>query len=180
MLCLIRRLFKVIREFLEPEKFFKVLIFFLLVLIFVICPISTEAMLEVYEVSDGHKAERSLESLRDLDYQTWQLVAYPKFDKSNQMILRIVGFQGSLRIDHPTKLEIHSGIKSWELEDVTFSNPQLADDNRDAVAEFCLDDLLKDLKNNRPLRLYLDGGFTELPVPPYVVNEWRSINSTLS
>ena len=40
-----------------------------------------------------------------------------------------------------------------------------------------LKELLKDLNNNRPLRLALNGGFTELPVPPYVVNEWRSIDS---
>ena len=45
-----------------------------------------------------------------------------------------------------------------------------------AAAEFDLDPLLKDLKNNRPLRLALRGGFSELPIPPYVVKEWRSIH----
>ena len=92
------------------------------------------------------------------------------------MVIRIVGFTGSLRIDHPTELEIQSGIKSWNLEDITLNNSLLENDNRDAVVEFSLGNLLKDLKSNRPLRLSLRGGFTELPVPPYVVNEWRSIN----
>ena len=32
------------------------------------------------------------------------------------------------------------------------------------------------LDKNRPLRLSLSGVFSELPVPPFVVKEWRSIN----
>ena len=35
--------------------------------------------------------------------------------------------------------------------------------------------LLADLQQNRPLRLRLPGVFVELPVPPYVVAEWRSL-----
>ena len=93
-----------------------------------------------------------------------------------KVVLRIVGFTGSLRLDHPTKLIVESGLKIWKLEDITLENPELADDNRDAAAEFDLKPLLKDLQNNRPLRLSLKGGFSELPVPPYVVKEWRSIN----
>ena len=43
-------------------------------------------------------------------------------------------------------------------------------------AEFDLDELIKNLDKNRPLRLSLSGVFSELPVPPFVVKEWRSIN----
>jgi hypothetical protein len=63
----------------------------------------------------------------------------------------------------------------WELEDVTLANPKLVDDGRDAAAEFDLAPLLADLQANRPLRLELPGVFTELPVPPYVVGEWRQL-----
>ncbi len=159
------------------ESLHKELIVFFLIFVFLIFPISTEAMLESYKNSDGIQVQRSLESLRDLDYQTWQLVAYSELANNREITLRIVGFNGSLRINHPTDLEIISGIKTWKLKDITLSNPQLAKDNRDAVAEFSLDNLLNDLTNNRPLRLSLNGAFTELPVPPYVVNEWRSIYS---
>jgi len=38
------------------------------------------------------------------------------------------------------------------------------------------DGLIKNLDKNRPLRLSLSGVFSELPVPPFVVKEWRSIN----
>ncbi len=39
-----------------------------------------------------------------------------------------------------------------------------------------MEDKLKNLDKNRPLRLSLSGVFSELPVPPFVVKEWRSIN----
>ena len=53
---------------------------------------------------------------------------------------------------------------------------ELANDGRQAAAEFDLDVLIKNLDKNRPLRLSLSGVFSELPVPPFVVREWRSIN----
>ena len=120
---------------------------------------------------------RSLESLRDLDYQSWQVVAYregpPQPDAP--ITLRIVGFPGRVRLDHPTPLLVTSGRRLWELADTTLSSPKLAGDGRAAAAEFNLTPLLADLENNRPLRLELPGVFTELPVPPYVVKEWRSL-----
>ena len=57
----------------------------------------------------------------------------------------------------------------------TLKSPKLAGDGRAAAAEFNLSPLLQELGNNRPLRLELPGVFTELPVPPYVVAEWRSL-----
>ncbi len=139
-------------------------------------PSSVNAKLDFFESIEEVQVQRSLESLRDLDDQTWQMVVYPKEGSQDQLVLRIVGFKGSLRLDHPTKLLIESGLKTWKLEDITLENPQLLSDTRDAAAEFLLDPLLIDLKNNRPLRLSLKGGFSELPVPPYLVKEWRAIN----
>ena len=53
---------------------------------------------------------------------------------------------------------------------------ELANDGRQAAAEFNLDKLIENLDKNRPLRLSLSGVLSELPVPPFVVKEWRSIN----
>ena len=120
---------------------------------------------------------RSLESLRDLDYQSWQVVASregPPRQKA-PITLRIVGYPGRVRLDHPTPLLVSSGRRHWELADTTLSSPKLAGDGRAAAAEFDLSPLLSDLETNRPLRLELPGVFTELPVPPYVVEEWRSL-----
>jgi hypothetical protein len=120
---------------------------------------------------------RSLESLRDLDYQSWQVVAYREGPPRLQapITLRIVSYPGRVRLDHPTPLLVTSGRRLWELADTTLSSPKLAGDGRAAAAEFDLTPLLADLENNRPLRLELPGVFTELPVPPYVVKEWRSL-----
>jgi hypothetical protein len=118
---------------------------------------------------------RSLETLRDLDYRSWQLVAYREGALGGPLRLRVVGYPGRVRLDHPTPLLVISGRRLWELEDVTLASPKLVNDGRDAAAEFDLQPLLADLSNNRPLRLELPGVFSELPVPPYVVAEWRQL-----
>jgi hypothetical protein len=118
---------------------------------------------------------RSLETLRDLDYRSWQLVAYREGPSGGPLRLRVVGYPGRVRLDHPTPLLVSSGRRLWELADVTLASPKLVNDGRDAAAEFNLEPLLADLVNNRPLRLELPGVFSELPVPPYVVAEWRQL-----
>jgi len=134
------------------------------------------AMLHAHPDSDtATGVVRSLETLRDLDYRSWQVVAYREGPKGGALRLRIVGYPGRVRLDHPTPLLASSGRRLWELADVTLANPKLLNDGRDAAAEFDLAPLLEDLQSNRPLRLELPGVFSELPVPPYVVREWRQL-----
>jgi hypothetical protein len=102
-------------------------------------------------------------------------VAYREGEAGGPVVLRIVGYPGKLRLDHPVDLQVFAGRREWSLPDITLDNAALAQDGRDAAAEFALGPLLADLSNNRPLRLVLPGVFTELPVPPYVVGEWRSL-----
>ena len=135
------------------------------------------AQVHQHENESGVAMLRSLESLRDLDYNSWQAVAYREGQPGEPVVLRIVGYPGRLRLDHPASLQVLSGRRDWDLEDITLGNPVLAGDGREAAAEFALDPLLDDLSNNRPLRLVLPGVFTELPVPPYVVGEWRSLQT---
>jgi len=135
------------------------------------------AMLQASPEETGTGLVRSLESLRDLDYQSWQVVAYrsgpPRPEAA--VTLRIVSYPGRLRLDHPEPLLVRSGRRLWSLSDITLSSPKLAGDSRAAAAEFDLAPLLADLQNDRPLRLELPGVFVELPVPPYVVAEWRRL-----
>ena len=72
---------------------------------------------------------------------------------------------------------MESGRKKWKLDDVTLLNNELIKDNRQAAAEFDLEQLLQDISQNRPLRLSLQGVFSELPVPPFLVKEWRNLSS---
>ena len=148
----------------------------LLIIPFLFLP--TKSFAEVSETQiNGGIIEASTEFLRDLDYETWQLVAYKSSNDKQKLVLRIIGYPGNLRIDHPLPLEVESGRKKWKLDDVTLLNNELIEDNRQAAAEFDLDQLMKDLSQNRPLRLSLQGVFSELPVPPFLVKEWRNLSN---
>tara|TARA_Y100000589_G_scaffold284547_1_gene283467 strand:- start:1629 stop:2135 length:507 start_codon:yes stop_codon:yes gene_type:complete len=137
-------------------------------------PLKTYAEIAETQIN-GSLIEASNEFLRDLDYETWQLVAYKSSNNTGKLVLRVIGYPGNLRIDHPLPLNVESGRKYWELDDITLLNNELAEDNRQAAAEFDLDELINDLSQNRPLRLSLEGVFSELPVPPFLVKEWRNL-----
>ena len=142
---------------------------------FIFTPIQVSAELAETEINSG-MIYASSEFLRDLDYETWQLVAYKSPINDDKLVLRIIGYPGSLRIDHPLNLRVESGRKEWLLSDKTLLNDELAKDSRQAAAEFDLDQLIQDISQNRPLRLSLEGVFSELPVPPFLVKEWRSLH----
>ena len=147
----------------------------LLLLSFIFSPLKVSAEVAETEIN-GELINASSEFLRDLDFETWQLVAYKSPLLEDELILRVIGYPGNLRIDHPTRLRVESGRKQWLLTDKTLSNIELANDGRQAAAEFDLDELIQNIDKNRPLRLSLSGVFSELPVPPFVVKEWRSLN----
>ena len=127
-------------------------------------------------LSDQKKEiKRSIESLKDLDYQTWQIIVYPNSNDSKKLILRIVGYPGSLRTDHPTNLIVNSGRKTWDLKDMTKKSKINVEVLNDSAAEFDISPLISDLDKNRPLRFKLPGLINELPIPPYLVSEWRSL-----
>ena len=147
----------------------------LLVLLWWSAPAPAWAQIHSHSDENGAPVVRSLESLRDLDYQSWQVVAYRSGPPGSPLTLRIVGYPGKVRLDHPTALQVNAGRRHWDLADITTANPKLATDSRDAAAEFDLTPLIHDLRKDRPLRLALPGVFVELPVPPFVVAEWRSL-----
>ena len=160
---------------LNKNTFFKGLIPLAIFISMVFNPLKVNAEIAETEIN-GELMNASSEFLRDLDFETWQLVAYksPFFD--DKLILRVIGYPGNLRIDHPTNLQVDSGRKQWLLNDKTLLNAELANDGRQAAAEFDLNELINNIDKNRPLRLSLSGVFSELPVPPFVVKEWRSLD----
>ena len=160
---------------LNNNIFFKGLLSLAMVAFLILNPLIVNAEIAENEIN-GELINSSSEFLRDLDFETWQLVAYKSPLSENKLILRIIGYPGNLRIDHPTYLRVDSGRKQWLLDDKTPLNEALANDVRQAAAEFDLDDLISSIDKNRPLRLSLSGVFSELPVPPFVVKEWRSLN----
>ena len=135
----------------------------------------TYADSKVNVIEDSKEIKRSLESMRDLNYQNWQIIVYPSSKISENLILRIVGFPGSLRFDHPTNLIVNSGRKKWNLSDITMINKAKFETLNDSAAEFDLSPLISELDKNRPLRLNLPGLINDLPIPPYLVSEWRTL-----
>ena len=67
------------------------------------------------------------------------------------------------------------GRKTWDLKDITRINKIKVETLNDSVAEFDLSTLIAELDKNRPLRLSLPGLINDLPIPPYLVSEWRSL-----
>ena len=159
---------------LNKNIFFKGLISFVTLICLAFSPIKANAEIAETEIN-GELMNASSEFLRDLDFETWQLVAYKSPLFEDKLILRVIGYPGNLRIDHPTNLQVDSGRKKWLLSDKTLLNSELANDGRQAAAEFDLNELINNIDKNRPLRLSLTGVFSELPVPPFVVKEWRSL-----
>ena len=159
---------------LNKNFFFKGIFFLGLFLSLLFNPLKAHAEIAKTEINGG-LMNASSEFLRDLDFETWQLVAYKAPFFEDKLILRVIGYPGNLRIDHPTSLKVVSGRKQWLLQDKTLLNVELANDGRQAAAEFDLNELINNIDKNRPLRLSLSGVFSELPVPPFVVKEWRSL-----
>ena len=155
--------------------FLKVILSLLLLLSFIFNPLKVFAEVAETEIN-GELMNASSEFLRDLDFETWQLVTYKTPLYADKLILRVIGYPGNLRIDHPTDLRVESGRKQWLLDDKTLLNIELANDGRQAAAEFDLDELIQSIDKNRPLRLSLPGVFSELPVPPFLIKEWRTLS----
>jgi len=159
---------------LNKFNFFKSILPLIVIISFLLNPFKAYAEIAETEIN-GSLIKASSEFLRDLDFETWQLVVYKSPLVEDTLILRVIGYPGNLRIDHPTNLRVDSGRKVWLLNDKTLLNKELANDARQAAAEFDLNQLINDIDKNRPLRLSLTGVFSELPVPPFVVKEWRSL-----
>ena len=143
----------------NKKIFLKVILPLFLLLSFIFNPLKVSAEVAETEIN-GELINASSEFLRDLDFETWQLVAYKSPFYENKLILRVIGYPGNLRIDHPTDLRVESGRKQWLLDDKTLLNVELANDERQAAAEFDLDELIKNLDKNRPLRLSLSEVFS--------------------
>ena len=78
-------------------------------------------------------------------------------------------------MDHPTNLIVRSGRKNWNLKDITLKNNKLTRDLRGGAAEFEITPLITDLRKNRPLMISLNRVFSDLSIPSYLVDEWRSL-----
>jgi hypothetical protein len=117
---------------------------------------------------------RSLQTLRDRADQAWQVVFYKRVQHglTQSLHLRLVGFPGGAALQHRSALKITTGTeKVWMA---TETAPVTDAPN---VAEYDLFEVMRQLTATTPLRLTLpvQGEPIELPIPPFVVEEWRKV-----
>jgi len=84
------------------------------------------------------------------------------------MATRLINDKGIFEYLELADLMKESDFEFYLAGDIDNGNP-------DSLSKSQLDEI-KNLDKNRPLRLSLSGVFSELPVPPFVVKEWRSLN----
>ena len=77
---------------LNKKFFFKGLLPFAILISLVFNPIKAFAEIAETEIN-GELINASSEFLRDLDFETWQLVAYKSPFFEDKLILRVIGFQ---------------------------------------------------------------------------------------
>ena len=106
--------------------FLKGILPLLLLLPFIFNPLKVSAEVAETEIN-GELKNASSEFLRDLDFETWQLVAYKSHLFEDKLILRVIGYPGNLRIDHPTDLRVESGRKQWFLGCLLYTSPSPRD-----------------------------------------------------
>ena len=109
---------------LNKNIFLNGLIPFAILICVIISPFKANAEIAETQIN-GELINASSEFLRDLDFETWQLVAYKSPFFNDKLILRVIGYPGNLRIDHPTNLQVDSGRKQWLLTDKTLLNLSL-------------------------------------------------------
>ena len=93
----------------------------LVIIPLLLVPVKSYAEVEETQIN-GALINASTEFLRDLDYETWQLVVYQSSINDEKLVLRVIGYPGNLRIDHPLSLDVESGRKKWKLDDITLLN----------------------------------------------------------
>ena len=81
------------------------------VLLLLVTPNAALAQVHQHNDEAGAPMLRSFESLRDLDYDSWQAVAYRTGKPGNPVVLRIVGYPGKVRLDHPVSMLVQAGVK---------------------------------------------------------------------
>lgn len=119
---------------------------------------------------------RSQQSLRDASNRAWQAVLFKRL-KSGQvdcMHLRLVGFPGLAELAHPRQLRITTGTGEVGAAADVWVESSLPSN----VGEYDIKEMIYQLDSNTPLWLNLplkNGRSVELLVPPFVVQEWRSL-----
>ena len=91
--------------------FLKGMLPLLLLFSFIFSPLEVSAEVVETEIN-GELINASNECLRDLDFETWQLVAYKSSLFEDKLILRVIGYPGNLGLIIPLNWGLNQGENS--------------------------------------------------------------------
>ncbi len=140
-----------------------------------------QAALRQLEEAPGQIVYQSRQTLKDQQGSSWQAIAFKRIrpDDTDVIYLRLVGFPGTVAIDHSQPLILTDSMgKTLTAADVSqemFSDKtQIKPD----VGQYDLQPILMQLESAIPLRLtlsMLDQSEIILNVSPEMIGEWRSL-----
>lgn len=152
--------------------------FCLLVILAVMLAWQPVALASIHEYPEGgdQVMYRSLQTLRDRSGQAWQVVLFKRLQAGQiqQLHLRLVGFPGLMEVVHPQDLQLTTGTAQVLIApDFPMQTPL------PNAGEYDLQQVMMRLNANPPLQLLipLKQRQVELLVPPFVVQEWRTIST---
>ena len=134
------------------------------------------ASVHTYPEASGQVMYRSQQSLRDASGKAWQAVLFKrlKLGQVECVHLRLVGFPGITELAHPRQLQITTRTgEVWTAADVGVESSLPPN-----VGEYDILEVINQLNSNIPLWLDLplkNDRSVELLVPPFAVQEWRSL-----
>jgi hypothetical protein len=136
------------------------------------------ASLHTYHELPGQTTFRSKQSLRDRRDRAWQVILFKRYQGNDLegIYLRLVGFPGILAVDAQQPATIATGTSTqWQaspgLDPQTVSLP-------DNAVQYDVSRPLAELQDDIPLQIDIplaDGSKAQLVVPPFAVEEWRSL-----
>ncbi len=140
-------------------------------------PQPVQAGIHRYPLEGDRALCRSLQSLRDDRDRSWQLVLFAE-SQNNQppatgFRLRVVGFP-TIRLDRERSLIVTN--PTGAIAQLTDSFPK--DSMALNTGEYDLDSVVSQLSQIGIIRLSLPIGTedrTEIPVPPFVLQEWKAL-----
>jgi Protein of unknown function (DUF3122) len=140
------------------------------------------AIITQLEEYPGQMLYQSRQNLQDQTGQSWQAIAFTRIhpEGSSTVSLRLVGFPGSVELDHSQPLTMTTSLgRSRTAQDISSEisqdSPALAN-----VAEYDIKSVLPQLKSEIPLQLTLPvvtGAAIELKIPPLAIEEWQTIST---
>ncbi len=132
------------------------------------------ATIRPLEESAGQFIYQTRQTLTDRQGQPWQAIA---FRRTGQVHLRLVGFPGTVNIDHSRPLEISDAqgkiLQAADLSSITFTDSYHPQAN---VGEYELGSVASELATQAPLSLTVPtktGIPVHIPVPSAFVVEWQ-------